>query len=126
MNEHSRPSSLSRRVRDEIITWPVVVFGQGGQNWPRDAGTAAVVQLLDHLGVDFRLIDLIAEPSLAPVLREITGWPRLPQVFVRGELIGDADILREMYLTGELNDLLYEKGIPAGSYAERARLGRGE
>ncbi|MEA1938899.1 MAG: glutaredoxin domain-containing protein [Pseudomonadota bacterium] len=119
----TRETCLTRRVRDEILSWPVVVFAKGSKEYPLQAETAAAVHLLDHLGVDFRIVDVIAEPSLEAALREVSGWPRLPQVFVRGALVGDADILREIYLTGELNDLLYEKGIPAGSYTDRLKKG---
>ncbi len=69
------------------------------------------VQVLSHLGIPFRDINVLEDNDIREGIKEFTDWPTIPQLYVKGEFIGGSDIVREMYATGELQELLAEKGL---------------
>jgi monothiol glutaredoxin len=107
MNENS----VYTRIRHEIEEHPVVVFMKGTPMFPQCGFSAAVVQVLSHLGVKFHGIDVLAGPSLREGIKQFSNWPTIPQVYVQGEFVGGCDIIREMYASGELQQLLEEKQV---------------
>ncbi len=70
------------------------------------------MQILSHLGVKFKGIDVLADGSVRQGIKEFSSWPTIPQLYVHGEFVGGCDIIREMFETGELQQLLEEKGVP--------------
>lgn len=103
------------RIRQEIEETPVVLFMKGTPMFPQCGFSAAVVQVLSNLGVKFKGIDVLTDPSLREGIKRFTNWPTLPQLYVKGEFIGGCDIVREMAANGELDQLLKEKGVAAGA-----------
>lgn len=103
------------RIRQEIEETPVVLFMKGTPMFPQCGFSAAVVQLLSNLGVKFKGIDVLTDPSLREGIKRFTNWPTLPQLYVKGEFIGGCDIVREMAANGELDQLLKDKGVAAGA-----------
>jgi monothiol glutaredoxin len=99
------------RIRQEVQESPVVVFMKGTPMFPQCGFSAAVVQALTNLGVKFKGIDVLSDPSLREGIKQYTNWPTIPQLYVKGEFVGGCDIVREMYGTGELQQLLEEKGV---------------
>ena len=75
------------------------------------AGVAAVVQALTDMGVKFKGIDVLTDPGLREGIKQFTNWPTIPQLYVGGEFVGGCDIVREMYESGELAQLLEQKGV---------------
>lgn len=71
------------------------------------------MQILEHIGVNFKDVNVLEEPDLREGIKEFTNWPTIPQLYVKGEFIGGCDIVREMFETGELQQLLQEKGVMA-------------
>ena len=104
------------RIRDEIGSNDVVVFMKGTPVFPQCGFSSAVVQVLSHLGVKFKGIDVLQDPSLRQGIKEFASWPTIPQLYVKGDFVGGCDIIREMYESGELQQLLSEKGV-AGTQA---------
>ena len=100
------------RIRQEVTTTPVVLFMKGTPVFPQCGFSAAVVQLLNHLGVSFKGVDVLSDPGLRQGIKEFTNWPTIPQLYVKGEFVGGCDIIREMFETGELVELLQAKGVP--------------
>src|SRR5258706_10008999 len=100
------------RIGDEVKNNPVVIFMKGTPVFPQCGFSAAVVQILSHLGVKFKGIDVLADPSVRQGIKEFSNWPTVPQLYVQGEFIGGCDIVREMFETGELQQVLEEKGVP--------------
>jgi len=92
---------------------PVVLFMKGVPEQPRCGFSAVVVQILDHLGVDFVGVDVLQDDALRDGVKTFTDWPTIPQLYVKGEFVGGADIVREMYSTGELKPFLQEQGVLA-------------
>jgi monothiol glutaredoxin len=99
--------ALRDKVEELIRDHPVLLFMKGTPEAPRCGFSMRVVQTLDSLGVEYGAIDVL--PALEP-LREATGeisdWRTFPQLYVKGELVGGADIVDEMYASGELAELL--------------------
>ena len=103
--------TLQDRIRQQIGEAPVVLFMKGTPVFPQCGFSAAVVQILSHLGVKFKGIDVLADPSVRQGIKEFSNWPTIPQLYVQGEFIGGCDIIREMYASGELKTLLSEQGV---------------
>ena len=99
------------RIRKEVADNPVVVFMKGTPVFPQCGFSAAVVQVLTHLGVKFKGIDVLTDPSLRDGIKQFSNWPTIPQVYVKGEFVGGCDIVREMYESGDLERLLHDKGV---------------
>ena len=105
-------STVQDRIRQQIIDTPVVLFMKGTPVFPQCGFSAAVVQILSHLGVKFKGVDVLSDPSVRQGVKEFSNWPTVPQLYVKGEFVGGCDIVREMFETGELKTLLEEKGVP--------------
>ena len=101
------------RIRDDIGSNDVVLYMKGTPVFPQCGFSAAVVQVLSELGVKFKGIDVLTDPSLRQGIKEFSQWPTIPQLYVKGEFVGGCDIIREMYGSGELQQLLNSKGIRA-------------
>ncbi len=99
------------RIRKELKDNDVVLFMKGTAAYPQCGFSAVVVQVLSHLGIPFRDINVLEDNDIREGIKEFTDWPTIPQLYVKGEFIGGSDIVREMYTTGELQELLSEKGL---------------
>ena len=99
------------RIRDEITSNDVVLFMKGTPVFPQCGFSAAVVQVLSHLGVKFKGVDVLQDPSLRQGIKDFASWPTIPQLYVKGDFVGGCDIIREMFQSGELQQLLADKGV---------------
>lgn len=99
-------------IRRDITSHDVVLFMKGTSAFPQDSFSAQAVQILGFLGVSFKGIDVLTDPSLRQGIKDFTDWPTLPQLYVKTVFIGGADIMREMTETGELQQLFADNGIP--------------
>jgi monothiol glutaredoxin len=104
-------SDVTKRIEDEVNHNDVVLFMKGTPVFPQCGFSAAVVEVLDHIGVQFKGINVLVDPEIRDGIKSFSDWPTIPQLYVKGEFIGGCDIVREMYSTGELHQLLKEKGI---------------
>ena len=105
------------RIRDDITSNDVVLYMKGTPIFPQCGFSAAVVQVLTHVGVKFKGIDILTDPSLRQGIKEFANWPTIPQLYVKGEFVGGCDIVREMFQTGELQELLQSKGVAVNQAA---------
>ena len=99
------------RIREDISQNDVVVYMKGTAAFPQCGFSAAVVQVLDNLKIPFKDIDVLSNPDLRQGIKDFTNWPTIPQLYVKGEFIGGCDIVRDLYASGELEELFREKGI---------------
>jgi len=104
--------TVQERIRQEITDTPVVLYMKGSPVFPQCGFSAAVVQILGHLGVKFKGVDVLADPQIREGIKEFSSWPTIPQLYIQGEFLGGCDIIREMYETGELQQVLEQKGVP--------------
>ena len=99
------------RINQEIEQNPVVLYMKGTPIFPQCGFSAAVVQVLSELGVKFKGVDVLMDPSLRDGIKQFSDWPTIPQLYVKGEFVGGCDIVREMFETGELKQYLADKGV---------------
>jgi monothiol glutaredoxin len=104
-------SDIQAKIAQDVQTNPVVLFMKGTPVFPQCGFSSVAVQILTHLGVPFEARDVLADPELRQGIKEFSNWPTIPQLYVKGEFIGGADILREMFESGELKTLFADKGI---------------
>ena len=100
------------RIKHDISDNAVVLFMKGTPVFPQCGFSAAVVQILTHLGVKFKGVDVLADPEIRQGIKEFSSWPTIPQLYVKGEFVGGCDIIREMFQAGELQQVMKEKGLP--------------
>ena len=102
---------VSDRIKQDVSDNPVVLYMKGTPVFPQCGFSASVVQILTHLGVKFKGIDVLADPALRQGIKDYSSWPTIPQLYVKGEFVGGCDIIREMFESGELKDLMQTKGV---------------
>jgi monothiol glutaredoxin len=113
----SESNPAHERIRSEVNADDVVLYMKGTPVFPQCGFSAAVVQVLSHVGVKFKAYDVLGDPELRQGIKEFSNWPTIPQLYVRGEFVGGCDIVREMYQSGELQQLFEEKGVETGGRA---------
>ena len=96
---------VKNRIEEEISSNDVVLFMKGTPVFPQCGFSSMVSQVLNHIGVEFKSVDVLAEPSLREGIKEFSDWPTIPQLYIKGEFIGGCDIIKEMYENGELQGL---------------------
>jgi monothiol glutaredoxin len=89
----------------------VVLFMKGNKQMPQCGFSMQVAQILQHLGVDFKDINVLENVSVRDGIKAYSNWPTIPQLYVKGEFVGGCDIVREMFQAGELQELLATKGV---------------
>ncbi len=99
------------RIKQDIGSNDIVLYMKGTAVFPQCGFSAAVVQILSQLGVAFKDINVLEDAAIRQGIKDFTNWPTIPQLYIKGEFVGGCDIVREMYTSGELQDLLKEKGI---------------
>jgi len=104
-------ASVTTRIKNDVETNDVVLFMKGNPVFPQCGFSAAVVEVLSELGVKFKGVDVLQDPSLRQGIKDFSQWPTVPQLYVKGEFVGGCDIVREMYATGELEELLKTRGV---------------
>ncbi len=109
--------SIADRIQSEIDANEVILFMKGTPAMPQCGFSATVVQVLNKVGVPFKGVDVLADPELRDGIKTYSNWPTIPQLYIKGEFIGGADITREMYQSGELAEMLQSKGIATNAAA---------
>ena len=99
-------ASIQDAIKQEVSTNDVVLFMKGTPQMPMCGFSSQVVQILDYLGVDYKGVNVLADDEIRQGIKEYSNWPTIPQLYVKGEFIGGADILGEMYESGELQTLI--------------------
>ncbi|MCB2113762.1 MAG: Grx4 family monothiol glutaredoxin [Parvularculaceae bacterium] len=102
-------------IKAKIEANPVMLFMKGTPQFPQCGFSAAVVQILDYIGVDFGSENVLADPEIRQGIKDFSDWPTIPQLYVKGEFIGGCDIVKEMFEAGELKAFLESKGVPVAA-----------
>ena len=111
-------TELQDRIKGVIEEEPVVLFMKGTPQFVMCGNSGRALEALRAQGAPVTAVDILKDPSIRQELQEVSGWPTIPQVFVKGELVGGADITQELAESGELKRLLEEKLGP--DYADGA------
>lgn len=102
---------IHQLIQDTINAHDVVLFMKGNSKFPMCGFSKLAVQVLTHLDIPFKDMDVMQDPELRQGIKDFTNWPTIPQLYIKGEFIGGSDIVREMYESGELQELLKSKNI---------------
>ncbi len=105
--------SIHDAIKDAVGATDVLLFMKGTPQFPQCGFSSTVCQILQHLGVEFKSVDVLQSADVRQGIKEFSNWPTVPQLYVKGEFVGGCDIIREMYDSGELADFLTEKGVSA-------------
>lgn len=98
-------------IRDTIAAHDVVLFMKGTADQPMCGFSNQVVRILDHMGVGYHDVNVLADENVRQGVKDFSNWPTIPQLYVKGEFVGGCDIVREMFQTGELKALFDDKGV---------------
>lgn len=101
------------RIQGLVDASPVLLFMKGSPLFPQCGFSSRAVAILNHLGVEFESIDVLQDQGVRQGIKAFSDWPTIPQLYVKGEFIGGSDIMMEMYESGELAQLLADKGVAA-------------
>jgi monothiol glutaredoxin len=107
---------ISEEIQKAISGNEIILFMKGTPEAPRCGFSARTVAALEALGTPFAAVDILPDPRIRQQLSALSNWPTIPQLFVKGELIGGADIVAELYESGELPEVLGVEaptGVPA-------------
>ena len=104
--------AIEQFIENEVKGSDVVLFMKGTPQAPMCGFSGQVVQILDHLGVSYKGLNVLESDDLRQGLKSYSNWPTIPQLYVKGEFVGGCDIIREMFQAGELLGLLKDKGVP--------------
>lgn len=99
------------QIKEDVTSNDVVLFMKGTPMFPQCGFSASVVQILSQLGVKFKGVNVLESDEIRQGIKDFTQWPTVPQLYVKAEFVGGADIIREMAMNGELEDLLKEKEV---------------
>jgi monothiol glutaredoxin len=113
VSDIAETSAIHDFIAKTVADHPVALFMKGVPDQPQCGFSALVVQILDHLGVDFVGVNVLQSDDLRQGIKSFSDWPTIPQLYVKGEFLGGSDIVREMFESGELKTLLVEKGVIA-------------
>lgn len=102
---------IFERIEKDIKENDVVLYMKGSAAFPQCGFSSLVVQILSQLGVTFKDINVLEDREIWQGIKDYTDWPTIPQLYVKGEFVGGCDIAREMYESGELQQILDEKGV---------------
>jgi monothiol glutaredoxin len=99
-------------IRDTIEKNDVVLFMKGTKSMPQCGFSSRVAGVLNYMGVEFADVNVLADAEIRQGIKDFSDWPTIPQLYVKGEFVGGCDIVTEMTLSGELDALLTDKGVP--------------
>ena len=108
-------SNVSEQIKKDINDNDVVLYMKGTPVQPMCGFSAMAVQILSHMGVKFKGVNVLEDAALRQGIKEFANWPTIPQLYVKGEFVGGCDIMREMYESGELEELMKTKSVPVSA-----------
>ena len=103
--------NTNKKIKDTLIKHEVCLFMKGTPEVPQCGFSSAVTNVLKHLEVNFKGINVLEDTELREGIKEFSNWPTIPQLYIKGEFIGGCDIVKEMFEQGDLQKKLEEKKI---------------
>ena len=104
-------TAINEWIDGQVKANDVVLFMKGTPAFPQCGFSGQVVQILDYLGVTYSGVNVLESDDLRQGIKDFSNWPTIPQLYVKGEFVGGADIIREMFQAGELQTHMAEKGV---------------
>tara|TARA_E500000178_G_C16815778_1_gene659116 strand:+ start:507 stop:839 length:333 start_codon:yes stop_codon:yes gene_type:complete len=104
-------SDINTVIKENNNKDSVVLYMKGNPTFPQCGFSSTVVQILKHIGVDFKSYDVLQDENLREGIKSFSNWPTIPQLYVKGEFVGGCDIIKEMFESGELKQYMNQNDI---------------
>ena len=104
-------SEIKNKIESMINQNEILLFMKGTPSMPQCGFSAAVVGVLNHMGIKFESVNVLQDQEIREGIKIFSDWPTIPQLYVKKEFVGGCDIIREMHENGELSEYLQNKGI---------------
>lgn len=98
-------------IKADVEANDVVLFMKGTKSMPQCGFSSRVAQILNYMQIEFKDVNVLADEAVRNGIKSYSDWPTIPQLYVKGEFVGGCDIITEMTLSGELDQLLADKGV---------------
>ena len=95
-----------KKIAEMVGEHPILLFMKGTKHFPQCGFSATVAEVLRRCGVEYHSVNVLEDPAIREGIKAYASWPTIPQLYVKGEFVGGCDIVRDMYMSGELQDLL--------------------
>jgi monothiol glutaredoxin len=99
------------RIQELVSGNDVLLFMKGTPLFPQCGFSSRAVAILDRLGVDYESVDVLQDQGIRQGIKAFSDWPTIPQLYVKGEFVGGSDFMMDMYVNGELAELMSDKGV---------------
>jgi monothiol glutaredoxin len=99
------------RIQELVSANDVLLFMKGTPLFPQCGFSSRAIAILDRLGVDYESVDVLQDQNIRQGVKAFSDWPTVPQLYVKGEFVGGSDIMMEMYESGELGEMMADKGV---------------
>ncbi len=99
-------TDIQQKIQETILSNDVVLYMKGTKDFPQCGFSATVVQILKNIGTDFLDVDVLRDAEIRQGIKDFSDWPTVPQLYVKGEFLGGCDIVKEMFQSGELQEIL--------------------
>jgi monothiol glutaredoxin len=99
------------RIQELVSSNDVLLFMKGTPLFPQCGFSSRAIAILDRIGVDYESVDVLQDQGIRQGIKSFSDWPTIPQLYVKGEFVGGSDIMMEMYESGELGELMADKGV---------------
>ena len=99
------------RIQELVSTNNVLLFMKGTPLFPQCGFSSRAIAILDRLGVDYESVDVLQDQNIRQGIKAFSDWPTVPQLYVKGEFVGGSAIMMEMYESGELGEMMADKGV---------------
>lgn len=104
-------NTIVEKIKKDITENDVVLYMKGTADMPMCGFSSVVAQVLKHLNVNFKDVNVLEDAEIRQGIKEFTNWPTIPQLYIKGQFVGGCDIVREMYESGELLQMLKDNGV---------------
>ncbi|RJK97265.1 Grx4 family monothiol glutaredoxin [Paracoccus aestuarii] len=104
-------TDVNARIQDLIDSNDVVLFMKGTRDMPQCGFSSRVAGVLNYMNVPYQDVNVLSDADIRQGIKDFSDWPTIPQLYVKGEFVGGCDIITEMTLSGELDQLLSQKGV---------------
>ncbi|MGO8737897.1 Grx4 family monothiol glutaredoxin [Rhodoblastus sp.] len=105
-------STAIDRIKQDVTDNDVVLFMKGTPNFPQCGFSGQIAKILSFLEVPYKGVNVLEDPDIREGVKQYANWPTIPQLYIKGEFVGGADIVRELFQSGELMDQLKTAGVP--------------
>ena len=104
-------SDVQARIAEDVKSNDVLLYMKGTPGFPQCGFSAVTVQILSHIGAKFKAVNVLEDPEVRDGIKTFSNWPTIPQLYVKGEFVGGADIVKEMFEQEELIPFLEQHGV---------------